>query len=77
MIYIKDNEIPDDLKWVNCRKKLLVIRAVKMDEDFLVETLEGKMYGFKGDYLLMGYYGELYPCKREIFEDTYVILPKE
>jgi hypothetical protein len=74
MISIKQDDFPNDLKWRNCRKKALVVKAVQMDEDFVVRTLEGDMYAYKGDYLLMGYHGELYPCRREIFEETYCIL---
>jgi hypothetical protein len=36
-----------------------------------IETLEGIMIGDKGDYLIKGVAGELYPCKPDIFEMTY------
>lgn len=36
-----------------------------------IETLEGIMVGNKGDYLIKGVAGELYPCKPDIFEMTY------
>ena len=36
-----------------------------------IETLEGIMVGDKGDYLIKGVAGELYPCKPDIFEMTY------
>lgn len=36
-----------------------------------IETLEGLMVGNKGDYLIKGVAGELYPCKPDIFEMTY------
>lgn len=36
-----------------------------------IETLEGKMKARKGDYIIKGIKGELYPCKPEIFEETY------
>lgn len=42
-----------------------------MDEDFEVMTLEGKMRGNKGDYLIKGVQDELYPCAKDIFEATY------
>ena len=53
------------------RKKPLIISAEQMDEDFVVETLEGTMLGHKGDYLVIGTHGEKYPVKKEIFEDNY------
>ena len=37
-----------------------------------LSTLEGIMEANEGqDYIVMGVDGELYPCKREIFEKTY------
>jgi len=39
--------------------------------DFDVKTLEGTMAGRRGDYIIRGVKGELYPCKPEIFELTY------
>lgn len=53
------------------RKKPVIVEAVQMDEAFVVETLEGTMMGEAGDYLITGIYGEQYPCKKEIFEQTY------
>jgi len=41
------------------------------DDVFVVKTLEGDMRGATGDYIIKGVAGELYPCKREIFEKTY------
>lgn len=53
------------------RKKPVVIQAAEMGCDFTVPTLEGKMQGSKGDFLIIGVRGEAYPCKREIFFETY------
>lgn len=36
-----------------------------------VETLEGKMKGNIGDYLIIGVEGEPYICREDIFEKTY------
>lgn len=36
-----------------------------------IETLEGRMLGNGGDYIIKGVQGELYPCKPDIFEQTY------
>lgn len=35
-----------------------------------VDTLEGRMHGNKGDYLIRGVMGEVYPCRADIFEQT-------
>lgn len=34
-------------------------------------TLEGWMHANYGDYIIRGVKGELYPCKPDIFEQTY------
>jgi len=39
--------------------------------EFIVSTLEGVMKGQRGDWLIRGVQGELYPCKPEIFAATY------
>lgn len=39
--------------------------------EFMVLTLEGSMTGKKGDWLIRGVKGELYPCKPDIFSATY------
>lgn len=53
------------------KQKPNIKRAVQMDADFSVETLEGVMTGKSGDYLIRGLKGELYPCDRDIFEKSY------
>jgi len=58
--------------WFHCRKKPVVIKAIQMEIDFKVATKEGvSLAGKAGDYLLQGVKGEVYPCNREIFEETY------
>ena len=34
-------------------------------------TLEGKMKAETGDYVIQGVQGEFYPCKPDIFAETY------
>jgi hypothetical protein len=36
-----------------------------------IETLEGAMTATAGDYIIRGVNGEFYPCKPDIFEQTY------
>lgn len=36
-----------------------------------IKTLEGVMLGNIDDYIIRGVQGELYPCKPDIFEQTY------
>jgi acyl carrier protein len=52
-------------------KKPVSVKAVQIDRPFEVETLEGTFKAKAGDYLVEGVRGELYSCKKEIFEETY------
>ena len=36
-----------------------------------IATLEGDMVAKKGDYIIKGVQGEFYPCKPDIFAETY------
>ena len=36
-----------------------------------IETLEGQMTVREGDWIIRGIVGELYPCKDDIFRQTY------
>ncbi len=36
-----------------------------------IQTLEGTMIGTVGDYVIKGVHGEFYPCKPDIFTETY------
>ena len=36
-----------------------------------LQTLEGQMIASLGDYIIKGVQGEFYPCKPDIFEQTY------
>lgn len=36
-----------------------------------IKTLEGMMFASVGDYIIKGVQGEFYPCKPDIFEQTY------
>lgn len=37
----------------------------------VIHTLEGDMVANEGDYIIKGVKGEFYPCKEEIFLETY------
>jgi len=40
-------------------------------DKLVIPTLEGEMHARKGDYIIKGVLGELYPCKPEAFKKTY------
>ena len=39
--------------------------------DLTISTLEGHITAQIGDYIIKGIKGEFYPCKPDIFEETY------
>lgn len=39
--------------------------------EIVIPTLEGEMRASVGDYIIKGVKGEFYPCKPDIFEQTY------
>jgi hypothetical protein len=41
------------------------------DDGVYIMTLEGEMRASVGDYIIKGVQGEFYPCKPDIFEQTY------
>jgi hypothetical protein len=60
----------DDLpKWLD---DAIYDGVVSMHGDYFVaRTLEGDHRGDIGDWIIRGVKGELYPCKPDIFEQTY------
>lgn len=42
-----------------------------IDGELMIHTLEGLMKVSDGDYVIKGIKGEIYPCKPDIFEQTY------
>lgn len=43
-------------------------------EGLYIHTLEGVMKADKGDWIIKGVSGELYPCKPDIFAATYEVV---
>ena len=73
MATFKQDSIPE-FKFKKAIKKPIPINCIQINEPFTVETLEGIMKGKKGDWLMVGVNGEMYPCDKTIFEKTYDLL---
>ena len=58
-------------EWFDVAIDADLIRFPVKGADIQVVTLEGPMNANAGDYIIKGVKGELYPCKGEIFEETY------
>ena len=55
-------------------KKPIAVDFEFATEDGEIETLEGKMTYQKGDAIITGVKGEKYPCRRDIFDQTYDVV---
>ena len=78
MKYRKKPVVIDAVQWDGSNfqdvAKLGGAREYEQDflgDDLIIHTLEGDMKASKGDWIIKGVKGELYPCKPDIFEETY------
>lgn len=53
------------------KKKPVIIEAVRVSQRLTIETLEGDMVAEPGAWLITGVHGEQYPCRDDIFRETY------
>ncbi|WP_019299054.1 hypothetical protein [Lactococcus garvieae] len=51
-----------------------VVKFFDKKDTLTIETLEGPIYASIGDYIIRGVQGEIYPCKPEIFKETYEVV---
>lgn len=54
------------------KKELQCIGSGALHIEWRVRTLEGSLHISANDWIIRGVKGELYPCKPDIFEATYV-----
>jgi len=54
-----------------CNGKVCGVGDVGAKKWIEIETLEGVMKANYGDWIIKGVNGEFYPCKPDIFEQTY------
>lgn len=60
------------------RIKLIKVALSKLLFDSIeIRTLEGNHLCNIGDYIIKGVQGEFYPCKPDIFEETYEVVDDE
>ena len=67
-------EQEDDPEWINeaiKNKMAWFENAGTPDVKFMIRTLEGVHEASVGDYIIRGIAGEIYPCKPDIFRETY------
>lgn len=83
MKYRKKPVVIDAIQFVDTAERIgeiqefmggITIRVDYSDKNnpiFKIDTLEGVMAANVGDYIIKGVKGEFYPCKPDIFEQTY------
>jgi len=76
MLYFKKQEIPS-YEFQLAVKRPIPVKCIQINEPFKVETMEGVLDAKAGDYLMVGIKGEMYPCDREIFHETYEIIDEK
>ena len=71
-----DREQEEDPLWIVEAIKNLTIWVTDGTDDYEpvmnISNLDGMIYAEKGDYIIKGAHGEIYSCKPDIFEETYV-----
>ena len=63
---------PPDVRSVPAAMKWEEYEDLVEKEGLKIYTLEGKMSASVGDYIIKGVRGEFYPCRKDIFEETYL-----
>lgn len=59
----------EDPEWLT--KRIEMGQVSFIDGRLYIKTHEGVMAAEPGDYIIKGVQGEIYPCKPNIFEQTY------
>lgn len=76
--YIKKPVIIEAVQWTgenNEEMKAFIPNTIivkkNKEGELGIGTLEGVMTASKGDFIIKGVHGEYYPCKPDIFAETY------
>jgi len=78
--YIKRPVVIDALQWTGknkeeilkfCTDCYLSYSNANLEPELKIQTLEGTMTATVGDYIIMVIKGEFYPCREDIFLETY------
>ena len=88
MKYVKKPVVIEAFQWTGDEQQIedpiWIVEAIKKGDvyffnpgcpnvEMMIYTLEGWMCASRGDFIIQGVNGEIYPCKPYIFEKTYDI----
>ena len=71
MQYLREENIADIQDWFDKNNSSKDLIYDSETNEYFIKTLEGKYIVSKGDYIIKGVKGEFYPCKPDIFVETY------
>lgn len=71
--FLTNNNCPDE--YITCKFPIVsdnfCIDPWKVPGGLVIKTLESEYLANIGDYIIRGVHGEFYPCKPDIFMETY------
>jgi len=62
------------IAFVGPKLRLCASRSSPVKAALAIDTLEGRMEASVGDFIIRGVKGEFYPCKPDVFAETYEVL---
>lgn len=75
---IHGNRVPfTDQDLIHIRKKPVISHAFVAKCRLFVTTPHGALWASAGDYIIKDVRGDLYPCAKEVFEQTYEVVAYE
>ena len=75
VFFIKADREIEEFTLDNGRRRIAYEGNIPIETDCVeINTLEGIMIASKNDYIIKGIQGEFYPCKPNIFEQTYELV---
>jgi len=54
-----------------CKGDAYIDELCDLGDQLIITTLEGQHMATEGDFIIKGVKGEFYPCKPDIFDQTY------
>lgn len=78
MKYVKKPIPVEALRWEGDEEEMEKFLGSKLIHTWqggiVINTLEGRMICPFGSYVIRGPFGEYYPCRKEVFEETYQLV---
>ena len=72
--WFKDGDHPAVHRGEGYYRKEISPGILYQSEKYYIKTLEGTLTVSPGDWIITGVQGEHYPCKPDIFEQTYEVV---